>query len=258
MLYKWVCLDFMQVPLLPVWTPALCTTPSQRWESDGSPMIYWHFLLPWKTSLKTPQQCSLTTESWQVSPLRERKNQWLVTYNKIIGSSTFFLLLLQAMSSLAAITGLYMFSRKMVLPRRAKIAISLLTAMAYTQVSDQSTRNINKNIHLPPSEPSAACFCRSSSPCPCRSPLASAPCYSMSQLRWQQLTSPALWLFSHWPFGFWQSFAKCPNKTALTARFWTQQTHERHALKWLRLDSNIMTEDIWLKKCHQGFWINTD
>lgn len=40
-----------------------------------------------------------------------------------------------AMSSLAAITGLYMFSRKMVLPRRAKIAISLLTAMAYTQVA---------------------------------------------------------------------------------------------------------------------------
>uniref|UniRef100_A0A3Q4B7U0 Uncharacterized protein n=1 Tax=Mola mola TaxID=94237 RepID=A0A3Q4B7U0_MOLML len=39
-----------------------------------------------------------------------------------------------AMSSLAAITGLYMFSRRMLLPRRAKIAINLLTAMAYTQV----------------------------------------------------------------------------------------------------------------------------
>uniref|UniRef100_A0A672G4E2 Cytochrome c oxidase assembly protein COX15 homolog n=1 Tax=Salarias fasciatus TaxID=181472 RepID=A0A672G4E2_SALFA len=40
-----------------------------------------------------------------------------------------------AISSLTAITGLYMFSRRMVLPRRAKIAISLLAAMAYTQVA---------------------------------------------------------------------------------------------------------------------------
>uniref|UniRef100_A0A8C7X2W3 Cytochrome c oxidase assembly homolog 15 (yeast) n=1 Tax=Oryzias sinensis TaxID=183150 RepID=A0A8C7X2W3_9TELE len=38
-------------------------------------------------------------------------------------------------SSLAAITGLYLFSRRMVLPRRAKIAISLLATMAYTQVA---------------------------------------------------------------------------------------------------------------------------
>ncbi|XP_003964121.1 heme A synthase COX15 [Takifugu rubripes] len=37
-------------------------------------------------------------------------------------------------SALAAITGLYLFSRKMVLPRRAKLAISLLTSMAYLQV----------------------------------------------------------------------------------------------------------------------------
>uniref|UniRef100_A0A7N6ALG1 Cytochrome c oxidase assembly homolog 15 (yeast) n=1 Tax=Anabas testudineus TaxID=64144 RepID=A0A7N6ALG1_ANATE len=37
-------------------------------------------------------------------------------------------------SSLAAITGLYLFSRRMLLPRRAKIAISLLAAMAYGQV----------------------------------------------------------------------------------------------------------------------------
>lgn len=36
--------------------------------------------------------------------------------------------------SLTAITGLYLFSRRMILPRRAKMAISLLTAMAYTQV----------------------------------------------------------------------------------------------------------------------------
>ncbi|XP_044069106.1 cytochrome c oxidase assembly protein COX15 homolog isoform X2 [Siniperca chuatsi] len=40
-----------------------------------------------------------------------------------------------AISSLTAITGLYLFSRRMVLPRRAKIAISLLTAMAYGQVA---------------------------------------------------------------------------------------------------------------------------
>lgn len=40
-----------------------------------------------------------------------------------------------AISSLTAITGLYMFSRRMVLPRRAKIAISLLAAMAYGQVA---------------------------------------------------------------------------------------------------------------------------
>ncbi|KAM7408748.1 hypothetical protein PAMA_002466 [Pampus argenteus] len=40
-----------------------------------------------------------------------------------------------AISSLTAITGLYLFSRKMVLPRRAKIAISLLAAMAYGQVA---------------------------------------------------------------------------------------------------------------------------
>lgn len=40
-----------------------------------------------------------------------------------------------AISSLTAITGLYLFSRRMMLPRRAKIAISLLTAMAYGQVA---------------------------------------------------------------------------------------------------------------------------
>lgn len=40
-----------------------------------------------------------------------------------------------AISSLAAITSLYLFSRKMILPKRAKIAISLLTAMAYGQVA---------------------------------------------------------------------------------------------------------------------------
>ncbi|XP_077351061.1 heme A synthase COX15 isoform X1 [Festucalex cinctus] len=44
-------------------------------------------------------------------------------------------LFLQAISSLTAITGLYLFSRRMVLPRRAKLAISLLTAMAYGQVA---------------------------------------------------------------------------------------------------------------------------
>lgn len=38
-------------------------------------------------------------------------------------------------STLAAITSLYLFSRKMMLPKRAKIAISLLTAMAYGQVA---------------------------------------------------------------------------------------------------------------------------
>ncbi|KAJ0067190.1 hypothetical protein NL108_012926, partial [Boleophthalmus pectinirostris] len=37
-------------------------------------------------------------------------------------------------STLAAITSLYLFSRKVILPKRAKIAISLLTAMAYGQV----------------------------------------------------------------------------------------------------------------------------
>ncbi|CAL1578017.1 unnamed protein product [Knipowitschia caucasica] len=40
-----------------------------------------------------------------------------------------------AISTLAAITGLYMFSRKVILPKRAKVAISLLTAMAYGQVA---------------------------------------------------------------------------------------------------------------------------
>ncbi|KAM6922694.1 heme A synthase COX15 [Lycodopsis pacificus] len=40
-----------------------------------------------------------------------------------------------AISSLTAITGLYLFSRRMMLPRRAKMAISLLTAMAYGQVA---------------------------------------------------------------------------------------------------------------------------
>lgn len=55
------------------------------------------------------------------------------------------------MSSLAAITGLYMFSRKMVLPRRAKIAISLLTAMAYSQVSCQSSKKHTSATFCPPS-----------------------------------------------------------------------------------------------------------
>lgn len=49
----------------------------------------------------------------------------------------------QGISSLTAITGLYLFSRRMVLPRRAKIAISLLTAMAYTQVGCQSDTGIH-------------------------------------------------------------------------------------------------------------------
>ncbi|KAM8739353.1 heme A synthase COX15 [Acanthopagrus schlegelii] len=40
-----------------------------------------------------------------------------------------------AISSLTAITGLYLFSRRMVLPRRAKLAINLLTTMAYAQVA---------------------------------------------------------------------------------------------------------------------------
>lgn len=40
-----------------------------------------------------------------------------------------------AISSLTAITGLYLFSRRMVLPRRARLAITLLAAMAYTQVA---------------------------------------------------------------------------------------------------------------------------
>ncbi|XP_038152152.1 cytochrome c oxidase assembly protein COX15 homolog [Cyprinodon tularosa] len=40
-----------------------------------------------------------------------------------------------AIGSLTAITGLYLFSRRMLLPRRAKIAIGLLAAMAYTQVA---------------------------------------------------------------------------------------------------------------------------
>lgn len=39
-----------------------------------------------------------------------------------------------AIGSLAAISSLYLFSRRLHLPRRAKIAISCLTAMAYTQV----------------------------------------------------------------------------------------------------------------------------
>uniref|UniRef100_A0A8B9JQZ2 Cytochrome c oxidase assembly homolog 15 (yeast) n=1 Tax=Astyanax mexicanus TaxID=7994 RepID=A0A8B9JQZ2_ASTMX len=39
-----------------------------------------------------------------------------------------------AIGSLAAISGLYLFSRRLHLPRRAKIAITCLTAMAYTQV----------------------------------------------------------------------------------------------------------------------------
>ncbi|KAI7805488.1 Cox15 protein [Triplophysa rosa] len=37
-------------------------------------------------------------------------------------------------STLTAITGLYLFSRRMFLPRRTRIAIGCLTAMAYTQV----------------------------------------------------------------------------------------------------------------------------
>ncbi|KAK2921895.1 cytochrome c oxidase assembly protein COX15 homolog isoform X1 [Channa argus] len=42
---------------------------------------------------------------------------------------------IMGISSLAAITGLYLFSRRMLLPRRAKIALSLLAAMAYGQVA---------------------------------------------------------------------------------------------------------------------------
>lgn len=54
-------------------------------------------------------------------------------FNVLVIDYVFFFLS-QGISSLAAITGLYLFSRKMVIPKRAKVAISLLTAMAYAQV----------------------------------------------------------------------------------------------------------------------------
>lgn len=74
-----------------------------------------------------------------------------ISYFKITLVSQFFWGgVFQAMSSLAAITGLYMFSRKMVLPRRAKLAISLLTAMAYTQVSCQSSKKCTSATLCPP------------------------------------------------------------------------------------------------------------
>lgn len=95
-------------------------------------------------------------------------------------------------------------------------------------------------------------LCLFSDHSPYRSPSASAPCCYMSPLRWQQLTSRARWLCSHWPFGFWQNFARCPNETAFTARTRTKQTPERHALKWLRGDSNVITEGVW----KNGRWLN--
>lgn len=52
----------------------------------------------------------------------------------------------QGTSALAAITGLYLFSRKMVLPRRAKLAISLLTSMAYLQVRWQPSNKRRDSV----------------------------------------------------------------------------------------------------------------
>ena len=110
------------------------------------------------------------------------------------------------MSSLAAITSLYLFSRRMVLPRRAKIAIGFLAAMAYTQVEYQTQKWVYICVQ----------YLWVLQHCVCvlfRLPLVSAPCYCTSPLRWQQLTSLAQWLFCLLPFGFWQSSAKCLNKS---------------------------------------------
>lgn len=52
----------------------------------------------------------------------------------------------QGTSALAAITGLYLFSRKMVLPRRAKLAISLLTSTAYLQVRWQPSNKRRDSV----------------------------------------------------------------------------------------------------------------
>lgn len=113
-------------------------------------------------------------------------------------------------------------------------------------------RNIQSQPSAPPNSTFLTELCLFVSS---RSPSASAPCCYMSPLRWQQLTSPALWLFSHWPFGFWQSFAKCQNKTAFTALKRTKQTHDRHALKLLRIDSGFKIEDFWLIKKKNGWWL---
>lgn len=104
-------------------------TPSQRWENAGSLTICSPSLQPLKTFLKIQQLCSLTTGFWYVKVSEE--------YNLVEGRYLEFncnFLFFQGISSLTAITGLYLFSRRMLLPRRAKVAISLLTAMAYTQV----------------------------------------------------------------------------------------------------------------------------
>lgn len=113
----------------------------------------------------------------------------------------------QGTSALAAITGLYLFSRKMVLPRRAKLAISLLTSMAYLQVRRQPSHTHTDSLCSAVPLNRTFVFSRSS--------WASPPCCCTSPPPSQPLTSLAPWLFCLWPFGFWQSSAKCPNDQPL-------------------------------------------
>lgn len=130
--------------MLLVWMLDWFITPSLRWQTNGFLMIYWPSLLPLKTYLKTPPQCSLTTEFWYVifTVSNSEIIEIIVTGFKFIYAEIcyflIFFFLLQAVASLTAVTGLYLFSRRMVLPRRTKIAIGVLAAMAYTQVYFQT------------------------------------------------------------------------------------------------------------------------
>lgn len=156
-LYSWRCIwiiyacTFTQVPLLLVWMLGLFITPSLRWQIDGFLMICWSSLRPSRISSKIPPLCNLIIEFWYAiiakkcwhfigfilikHNISKFYNSFRLMCNEMLictPQDVFFFS--QGITSLTAITGLYLFSRRMMLPKRAKIAISLLAAMAYTQV----------------------------------------------------------------------------------------------------------------------------
>lgn len=95
----------------------------------------------------------------------------------------------------------------MVLPRRARVAITLLAAMAYGQVNCLIQKHRISLWNLLMYLNHMFAFFRLL--------LESAPSYCTCPPPWQLLTSPALSLSSHWPSGFWQSCARCPSKSLL-------------------------------------------
>lgn len=108
------------------------------------------------------------------------------------------------------------------LPRRAKIAISCLTAMAYAQVHTHTHNTSYTNAFFYTDAFESAFenqYVQWVLICPCvsilRLPWASVPCFFTCPLPWQRPTSQALSPCSHWPSGSSQSSGRWPSRCPL-------------------------------------------